>query len=69
MAQSVSLEDARGASYSLEVRGEEYPNTIRENKHRKETFLGNESTFLGRETTFLGMKTTLFGSNLKKQQY
>ena len=29
-AQSASLEDARGASYSLEMRGEEYPNGIRE---------------------------------------
>ena len=25
-----SLEDARGASYSLEMRGEEYPNMIRD---------------------------------------
>ena len=30
------------------------PNTIRKNKHRKETFSGNESTFLGEESTFLG---------------
>ena len=41
-----SLEDARGASYSLEMRGKEYSNIIRENKHKKETVLGNESTFL-----------------------
>ena len=41
-----SLEDARGASYTLEMRGEEYSNIIRENKHKKETVLGNESTFL-----------------------
>ena len=36
------------------MRGEEYPNIIRENKHKKETVLGNESTFLGMQTTFLG---------------
>ena len=30
------------------------PNTIRKNKHRKETVLGNESTFLGSESIFLG---------------
>ena len=53
-----SLEDARGASYSLEMRSEEYPNIIWENKHKKERVLGNESTFLGCETTFLGWLAT-----------
>ena len=65
-AQSASLEDARGASYSLEMRGEEYPNSIpnmiRENKHKKEIVLGNESTFLGIQSTFLGNESTFLGS-------
>ena len=55
-----------GASYSFEVRGEEYPNTIRENKHRKETFLGNESAFSGMGTNFLGIEMTFLESDIKK---
>ena len=42
-----SLEDARVASYSLGFKGMLCPNTIRKNKQRQETFLGEESTFLG----------------------
>ena len=71
-----SLEDARGASYSLraphnatsvigdpaEFRGENTRIWFGINGQRKETFLGNESTFLGRETTFLG-------SNIKKSAF
>ena len=62
----------RGRSWGelqFRVRGEEYPNMIRENKHKKETVLGNESTFLGTESTFLGKQSTVLGSNLKKQHF
>ena len=45
------------------------PNTIRENKHKKETFLGNESTFLGIKTTLFGRQSTVLGSNLNKKHY
>ena len=41
----------------LRSKGMQCPNSIRENKHRKESVIGNKATFLGKEATFLGKQS------------
>ena len=71
-----SLEDARGASYSLEFKGMQYPNTIRQAPHNAagERYRGprwlinrERKHFQELSQLFLGKELTIQVINLKKQ--